>query len=44
MPDQHDVRRIALALPHTSEAIDHFGFAVANKGKQKQFVSRSSRS
>jgi hypothetical protein len=38
MADQNDVRRIALALPHTSEASDHFGFSVANKGKNKQFV------
>jgi hypothetical protein len=38
MADQSDVRRIALALAQTSEAQDHFGFSVANKGKQKQFV------
>jgi hypothetical protein len=38
MADQSDVRRIALALPNTSEAHGHFGFSVANKGKQKQFV------
>jgi hypothetical protein len=38
MADQSDVRRIALALPQTSEAPGHFGFSVANKGKQKQFV------
>jgi hypothetical protein len=38
MADQDDVRRIALALPHTSEASRHFGFSVANKGKSKQFV------
>jgi|SRR5580692_3029000 hypothetical protein len=38
MADQNDVRRIALALPDTSEAQDHFGFYVANKGKNKQFV------
>lgn len=38
MADQNDVRRIALALPHTSEASGHFGFSVANKGKSKQFV------
>jgi hypothetical protein len=38
MADQSDVRRIALALPNTSEAQGHFGFSVANKGKQKQFV------
>jgi hypothetical protein len=38
MADQNDVRRIALALPHTSEASGHFGFSVANKGKHKQFA------
>jgi hypothetical protein len=38
MADQGDVRRIALALPETREAEDHFGFSVANKGKQKGFV------
>ena len=38
MADQDDVRRIALALPDTSEAEDHFSFSVANKGKQKGFV------
>jgi hypothetical protein len=38
MADQADVRRIALALPETSEAEDHFAFSVANKGKQKGFV------
>jgi len=31
MTDQNDVRRIALALPQTSEAGGHFGVAVANK-------------
>jgi hypothetical protein len=36
--DRADVRRIALALPDTSEAEDHFAFSVANKGKQKGFV------
>jgi hypothetical protein len=36
--DWDDVRRIALALPETSEADDHFGFYVRNRGKQKQFV------
>jgi hypothetical protein len=36
--DQADVRRIALALPETSEAEDHFAFSVADKGKQKAFV------
>ena len=38
MADQEDVRRIALALPDTSEAEDHFAFSVRNKGKQKGFV------
>ena len=38
MADQQDVRRIALALPDTSEAEDHFAFSVRNKGKQKGFV------
>jgi hypothetical protein len=36
--DQQDVRRLALSLPETTEAEDHFGFFVLNKGKQKQFV------
>ena len=38
MADQSDVRRIALAFPETSEADDHFGFAVRNNGKDKGFV------
>src|SRR5436305_1069892 len=38
MADREDVRRIALALPDTSEAEDHFAFSVLNKGKQKGFV------
>jgi len=38
MADQNDVRRMALALPDTSEAEEHFGFSVLNKGKQKGFV------
>ena len=38
MADQNDVRRIALALPDTSEAEDHFAFSVLKKGKQKGFV------
>jgi hypothetical protein len=38
MADQEDVRRIALSLPATREASDHFGFSVLNKGKQKGFV------
>src|SRR4029077_3892969 len=32
------VRRIALALPETSEGEDRFKFSVLNKGKQKGFV------
>jgi hypothetical protein len=35
---QDDVRRIALSLPETSEASDHFAFSVLNKRKQKGFV------
>jgi hypothetical protein len=38
MADQEDVRRIALALPDTSEGEDHFAFSVRNKGKEKGFV------
>ena len=38
MADQDDVRRIALALPDTSEAEDRFAFSVANKAKAKGFV------
>lgn len=38
MADQDDVRRIALSLPGTCEADDHFGFSVLSKGKQKGFV------
>jgi hypothetical protein len=38
MADQDDVRRIALALPETSEAEDRFAFSVRSKGKQKGFV------
>jgi hypothetical protein len=39
--DQDDVRRIALALPETVEAEDHFGFLVRNKAGRrgtKQFA------
>jgi hypothetical protein len=36
--DQADVRRIALALPDTSEAEDHFSFSVRNNGKHNAFV------
>jgi hypothetical protein len=38
MATQDDVRRIALSLPETSEAEDHFGFSVRNKGKPKGFA------
>jgi len=38
MADQADVRRIALSLPGTHEAKDHFAFSVENKGKQKGFA------
>ena len=38
MADQEDVRRIALALPETSEAEGRFAFSVRNRGKEKGFV------
>ena len=38
MADQDDVRRIALALPETSEGENHFAFSVHNRGKEKGFV------
>ena len=38
MATQDDVRRIALSLPETEEAPDHFAFSVRNKGKLKGFV------
>lgn len=38
MASQEDVRRIARALPETSESEEHFAFSVLNKGKQKGFV------
>ncbi|HEY3284364.1 MAG TPA: hypothetical protein VGN26_19010 [Armatimonadota bacterium] len=38
MADREDVRRIALALPDTSEAEGHFAFSVRSKSKQKGFV------
>ena len=38
MATQDDVRRIALSLPQTSEAADHFGFGVLNKDKVKGFA------
>jgi len=36
--DQQDVRRIALALPQTSESGDRFSFSVRNRDRQKAFV------
>lgn len=38
MATQTDVRRIALSLPGTEEAPNHFAFSVRNKGKLKRFV------
>ena len=38
MATQADVRRIALSLPQTEEAVDRFAFSVRNKGKLKGFV------
>jgi len=38
MARQADVRRIALSLPGTEEAPNHFAFSVRNKGKLKGFV------
>ncbi|MEP7325854.1 MAG: hypothetical protein ABI836_07900 [Gemmatimonadota bacterium] len=38
MATRADVRRIALSLPETEEAANHFAFSVRNKGKQKGFV------
>jgi hypothetical protein len=38
MASQADVRRIALSLPATEEAPNHFTFSVRNKGKLKGFV------
>ena len=38
MATQEDVRRIALSLPQASEAADHFGFGVLNKGKLRGFA------
>jgi hypothetical protein len=38
MATQDDVRHIALSLPETREADDHFGFSVLNKGRPKGFV------
>jgi hypothetical protein len=38
MASQADVRRIALSLPATEEAPNHFAFSVRNKGKLKGFA------
>ena len=38
MATQADVRRIALSLPETEEAPNHFAFSVRIKGKPKGFV------
>lgn len=38
MATQEDVRRIALALPKTTESEAHFAFAVQSGGKRKDFV------
>jgi hypothetical protein len=38
MADLQDVRRIALALPETTESDRHFAFSVSNQGKDKGFV------
>ena len=38
MATQDDVRRVALSLPETSEATDHFGFGVFSKGKLRGFA------
>ena len=38
MATQEDVRRIALALPETTEGTDGFGFSVRNGTKDKGFA------
>src|SRR5258706_4653934 len=38
MARQADVRRLALSLPETVEAPNHFAFSVRNRGKLKGFV------
>ena len=38
MAEQGDIRRIALALPETTESDEGFAFSVLNKGKAKGFV------
>ena len=38
MATQVDVRRIALSLPQTRQAADHFGFGLLSKGKLRGFA------
>jgi hypothetical protein len=38
MATQNDIRKIALALPETEEAENHFAFSVRNKSKLRGFV------
>ena len=38
MATRADVRRLALALPDTTEETGRFAFSVANKGKAKAIV------
>lgn len=38
MPNQDDVRRLALALPEVTESGDRFEFAVLNRGKRKSIA------
>ncbi len=38
MAAQADVRRIALPMPETEEAPEHFAFSVRDKGKLEKFV------
>jgi hypothetical protein len=38
MPDQNDVRRIAMALPGTVEEQNRFAFSIASKGKIKGYA------
>jgi hypothetical protein len=38
MATQSDVRRIALSLPETEEALHHFAFSVRNRRKLKGFI------
>jgi hypothetical protein len=40
MARQADVRRVALSLPETVEAPNHFAFSVRDKGKLKGFVAK----